>query len=79
MQQTIPAQIFEPIELDLDQLDAVGGGSSTEWSVSTGTAAALTVGAATVGSPFIAGVLALGGIVSAGFGIYYALNERPTE
>jgi hypothetical protein len=63
-------------ELDLDQLEAVGGGgASTEWGVSTGAALAFTVGAATVGAPLVAGALAVGGVVSAGFAIYYALTD----
>ena len=61
-------------ELDIDLLDEVGGGGSTEWGVSTGTAVALTIGAATVTSPFIAGALAIGGIISAGFAIYYSVS-----
>jgi hypothetical protein len=60
-------------ELDIDQLDEVGGGGSTEWSVSTGTAVALTLGAATVTSPIVATALVVGGIISAGFAIYYAI------
>jgi len=62
-------------ELDIDLLDEVGGGGSTEWSVSTGTAVALTLGAATVTSPIIATALVIGGIVSAGFAIYYAVSS----
>ena len=61
-------------ELDVDLLDEVGGGGSTEWSVSTGTAVALTLGAATVTSPIVATALVVGGIVSAGFAIYYAVT-----
>ena len=60
-------------ELDLEQLEDVGGGSQ-EWSISTATAVALTVGAATITSPLIAGTLAAGGIISAGFAIYYAVD-----
>jgi hypothetical protein len=60
-------------ELDFDQLDDVGGGSE-QWSISTATVVALTVGAATVTSPLIAGTLAAGGIISAGFAIYYAVD-----
>ena len=63
------------MELDADQLEEVGGGSSTEWGVSTGTAVALTIGAATVASPFVAGALITGGIISAGFAIYYAVTD----
>ena len=63
-------------ELDSTQLDAVAGGTSTEWSVATGTAVAFTVGAATVGAPVIAAALAIGGIASAGMAIYYGLNEE---
>lgn len=72
-------KLTEPVTLDLDQLDDVSGGSSTEWGVATGTAAALTVGAATVTAPVLAGVMAVGGIVSAGLGIYYALEEWRTD
>ena len=68
-----------PLELNLEQLDEVAGGSSTEWAVSVGTATALTIGAATVGAPLVAGALAFGGIVSAGFGIYYAAQEWNTH
>jgi hypothetical protein len=63
------------MELDANQLDEVGGGSSTEWGVSTGTAVALTIGAATVASPFVAAALVTGGIISAGFAIYYAVTD----
>lgn len=63
------------MELDANQLDEVGGGSSTEWGVSTGTAVALTIGAATVTSPLVAGALITGGIISAGFAIYYAVTD----
>ena len=63
------------MELDANQLDEVGGGSSTEWGVSTGTAVALTIGAATVTSPLLAGALVAGGIISAGFAIYYAVTD----
>ena len=63
------------LELDLDQLDEVGGGdASTEWGLATGTAVAFTVGAATVAAPVVAGAFAAAGIVSAGMGIYYALT-----
>ncbi len=63
-------------ELDQDQLAMVGGGgASTEWGVSTGAALALTVGAATVTAPVVAGALAVGGVISAGFAIYYALAD----
>ena len=80
MQQSLTTQPLEaPLELNPEQLDEVAGGSSTEWGVSTGTATALTIGAATVGSPLVAGALAVGGIVSAGFGIYYALQEWNTN
>ena len=79
MQTLAIQQPGRPLELELDQLDEVGGGSSTEWGVSTGTAAALTVGAATVASPLLAGALAVGGIITAGFGIYYALDEWGTR
>ena len=79
MQTLAIQQPGQPLELELDQLDEVGGGSSTEWGVSTGTAAALTVGAATVASPLLAGALAVGGIITAGFGIYYALDEWGTR
>ncbi len=62
-------------ELDITQMEVVGGGSSTEWAVSTGTATALVVGAATVSAPLIAGAMAAGAIVSAGAAIYYAVAE----
>ena len=75
MHNVATTQLSEPIALDPDQLDEVTGGSSTEWGVATGTAAALTVGAATVTAPVLAGTLAVGGIISAGFGIYYALQR----
>lgn len=79
MQNVATIKSPEPVALDLDQLDEVSGGSSTEWGVATGTAAALTVGAATVTAPVLAGVMAVGGIVSAGLGIYYALEEWGTD
>ncbi len=62
-------------ELDSSQLEAVAGGVSTEWGVATGTAVALTVGAATVAAPVVATALAIGGIASAGMAIYYGLND----
>jgi len=69
------ATIAAPQVMNSEQLDLAVGGSSTEWGVATGTAVALTVGAATVSAPVVAGALAVGGIVSAGMGIYYALTE----
>ena len=79
MQNVATMQLPEPMELTMDELELVGGGTSTEWGVATGTAAALTVGAATVTSPLIAGALAVGGLISAGFGIYYAVDEWRTD
>lgn len=78
MQNLATLENADFIELDLDQLDEVSGGSSAEWGMATGTAAALTVGAATATAPFLAGALAIGGIISAGFGIYYAMDEWRT-
>lgn len=75
MQKPATMQVSEPMVLDPEQLDEVSGGSSTQWGVATGTAAALTVGAATVTAPLLAGALAVGGIISAGFGIYYAMEQ----
>ncbi len=63
-------------ELDLTQLEAVAGGSSTEWAVSTGTAVALTVGATAAAAPVVAGALAAAGIAAAGMAIYYALTDE---
>ncbi len=63
-------------ELSQDELDQVGGGAaSTEWGISTGTAAAFTVGAATIASPFLAGVFAVAGVATAGAALFFALND----
>jgi len=63
-------------ELTFDQLDQVSGGApSVQWGVSTGVAAAFTVGAATVSAPLVAGALAMGGVVAAGMAVYYAISE----
>jgi len=75
MQDSSEARASDIIELDLEQLDAVSGGSSAEWGVATGTAVALTVGAATVAAPVVAGAMAAGGILSAAAGIYYAIRS----
>ena len=65
-----------PLELNLEQLDEVGGGAaSAEWGVSTGIAAAFTVGAATVTAPVVAGALAVGGVLAAGMAVYYAIAD----
>ena len=72
-------QAWPMLELDMQQLEEASGGSSTEWSVATGTAAALTIGAATVSAPLVAGALAVGGIISASLGIYYAVDEWRTD
>ncbi len=67
-------------ELDFTQMELVGGGSSAEWAVSTGTATALVIGAATASGPLIAGAMAAGAIISAGAAIYYAVsNDEPVN
>lgn len=66
-------------ELDLEQLAEVNGGTSTQWGVATSTALGMTLSAAMVAAPLVAGALAFGGIVSAGVAIYYALNDDPAK
>jgi len=75
MQDLINTQDHEIYELTSEQLEAVGGGSSTEWGVATGTAVALTVGAGTVAAPVVAGAMAAAGILSAAAAIYYAIRS----
>jgi 4-diphosphocytidyl-2C-methyl-D-erythritol kinase len=64
-------------ELTADEIDEVAGGISadTAWGVSTGTAAALGIGATVVAAPFTAAILAGASIISSGLAIYYVLSE----
>ena len=66
-------------ELDLDQLETVNGGVSTEWGVATSTALGMTLAAGVAATPLVAGALALGGIFSAGVEIFYALSDDPAQ
>ena len=66
-------------ELDLDQLEEVNGGVSTEWGVATSTALGMTLAAGVAATPLLAGALALGGIFSAGVAIFYALSDDPAQ
>ena len=63
-------------ELSLDELEQVGGaGVSAEWGVSTATAVAFTVGAATITAPFLAGAFAFAGVATAGAALFFALDD----
>ena len=66
-------------ELDLEQLEEVNGGVSTEWGVATSTALGMTLAAGAAATPLLAGALAVGGIISAGVAIFYALSDDPTK
>ncbi|XOV84251.1 MAG: hypothetical protein ACFHXK_03855 [bacterium] len=66
-------------ELDLEQMEAVSGGTSSGHSLATTTAVGLTLAAGVAASPLIGFALAAGGIASAGLAIYYALNEDPAQ
>ena len=62
--------------LNMTDMSMVGGGDvSAEWGVSTGVAATLTVGAATVAAPVVAGAMAVGGVIAAGMAVYFAARD----
>lgn len=66
-------------ELDLEQMETVSGGASSQYSIATTTAVGLTLAAGVAASPLVGFALAAGGIASAGLAIFYALNEDPAH